>query len=116
MIWYNKETRNPNGKFFGVRSVTKDDWDNPRDNFTTVAPPVECIDNDIVCDWFEIANTWVVDELALWEFNMSASDETMPRAIEDIWDAIGIINATAKVKAKYDIKKALRDAKPEQEL
>ena len=56
----NKETRNENSVFYGIRSVAKPtDWSNPKNNFTKVTPPTETIEYGVPCDWNGTA--WVID-------------------------------------------------------
>lgn len=62
ITWYNKETRNPDGKFYGVRSVQcPAEWGNPRDNFTKIAPPTLCLEGDVACDWDPGTETWDIE-------------------------------------------------------
>ena len=113
MKFYNKETRNEKGKFCGIRCTEKpENWDNGRNNFTNIAPPDECINDGVACDWNEQTQTWDVDVLAQWEQEMVESDKEMPRYLEDIWDAVGIENADPFVRAKYNAKKSKRNEKP----
>jgi hypothetical protein len=48
----------------------------------------------------------------IWEKSMQASDSIMSRAIEELWDAIGIDKAPDYTKEKHATKKALRAQKP----
>jgi hypothetical protein len=62
--FYNTETRNEQNEFYrrGDWSVEKpDDWDNGKGNFTDVAPPAECLDEDdpVACDWN--GSAWDID-------------------------------------------------------
>ena len=63
MKFYNTETRNESNEFYrrGDWGVEKpDDWDNGKGNFTSVAPPDECLTDDPVeCDWD--GEKWVKD-------------------------------------------------------
>ncbi len=62
ITWYNKETRNKDGEFYGLSTVDKPvDWDNNKNNFTKVPPAQEIIDNKIPCDWDEAASHWSTD-------------------------------------------------------
>lgn len=56
---------------------------------------------------------WVVNETKVWEADMTASDTKMTRAIEELWDAIGISKAPLNTQSFYADKKALRAKKPE---
>jgi len=65
MIFYNKETRNEEGKFYRgeVWGIEKaEDWDNGKGNFTNVTPPVETLKHGVPCDWDEKTGQWILDE------------------------------------------------------
>jgi hypothetical protein len=67
MKYWNKETRNEDGKFYrnGDWSIEKPEgWDNGKGNFTSVSPPPECLreENQIACDWDEKGQRWIPDQ------------------------------------------------------
>jgi hypothetical protein len=68
-----------------------------------------------ICDTAGCAEgfgVWILDPMREWEANMAALDVGMERAIEDIWDVIGIENAPPTVQDAYNAKKAEREKKP----
>ncbi|MGD1831005.1 MAG: hypothetical protein ACPKM1_15700 [Spirochaetaceae bacterium] len=53
------------------------------------------------------------DPMEVWEEEMAAFDQVMPRPTEDLWDAIGIDKCSDEfVKAQFKAKKAKRAEKP----
>lgn len=50
--------------------------------------------------------------LELWLEGMEESDVAHPRAIEDIWDHIGITNAPQITQDRHAAKKTLRGERP----
>lgn len=62
MQWYNKATRNISGSFLGIKTtIAQESWNNPRNVFTTVAPPEQCLSGEVECDWNEQTQSWDVD-------------------------------------------------------
>jgi hypothetical protein len=53
-----------------------------------------------------------IPALELWTMQMAASDSDMARAVEDLWDVVGIASAPQAVQDQYNAKKALRASKP----
>ena len=47
-----------------------------------------------------------------WERDMSKARQSMSDELEDLWDAIGVANATQSVKDSYNAKKDVRARKP----
>jgi hypothetical protein len=64
---WNKETRNEFGKFYRTFGDWGIELGQIKDNFTTVKPPDETINNKIACDWDEENNEWVLDQAELSE-------------------------------------------------
>ena len=60
----------------------------------------------------ELAAYPEIDAVRGWLLQMAASDASLPRWAEDLWDAVGIQNAPASVQAKHAEKKSLRAQKP----
>mgnify|MGYP006865161207 CR=1 FL=1 len=59
VIWYNKQTRNNDGKFYGIRQIKRPSgWPNTKNNFTKVSPGKTVIENNIECDWNDTDKAW----------------------------------------------------------
>jgi hypothetical protein len=62
-----------------------------------------------------IYNTWssqAEKNKRLWVTEMKATDSSMTRQVEDLWDAIGLDDATQHTKDVHAAKKAVRASKP----
>ena len=112
--WYKKDTANEDGDFIGgvVTRRFPEAWDNPDNLWTSVVPPFVCRTQGIPCVWSDTASTWVADPHSSWEFEIKATDKSMPRSIEDIWDVMGIGSASEHVRNVYNNKKEIRGRKP----
>lgn len=67
---------------------------------------------DHVCfDQGDGTGIWGIDQDVVWEKDMEASDTKMSRAIEELWDAVGITKAPIYTQQIHADKKALRDLK-----
>lgn len=112
-IFYNKETRTEDGVYYRAG-----DWgvEKPSDfadgNFTKNSPPAKSLNHNVPCDWDDDSETWNIDKMAEWVFDMEQSDSIMSRGEERVWDSVGIDNADQYVKDLYDQKKELRNKKP----
>ena len=60
--------------------------------------------------------TWLKDPLKEWEDALRISDALMSRAIEELWEVVGIEHAPRYTQTKYNEKKALRLNKPTTEV
>ena len=56
MFWYNKEA------LYVIEREA--DWDNPKDNFTKVVPPAQCVTGHVGCAWNELAQSWDIDSVS----------------------------------------------------
>ncbi len=62
--------------------------------------------------WDNSAGAWIDDAVEQWKIAIAATDVDMPRAIEDIWDVIGISTASTYVQEIYANKKDIRAQQP----
>ena len=68
MKWWNKQTRNGEGKFYGVRSIERPvDWGNPHDSFIKAVPSDLAQQGLVECDF--IGESFVDEQVSLQSYH-----------------------------------------------